>query len=151
MDTFLMMISMKELVIAGAILLAVILALIIIAAVSSGKKKRAIREAEEEADLYCDLYYAQAAKMAEAKYKAYASKGYLDRLPHPAEAIAKNRELQEQLDVADTVGEKKSTLEKYVPDILLSLVRCREEKPELAKKDAAQMKRLMREYNLMSN
>ncbi len=151
MDTFLMMISMKELIIVGTILLAIVLTLIITAAVSSGKKKRAIREAEEDADLYCDLYYAQATKMAEAKYKAYASKGYQDRLPYPVEAIAKEREMQDQLDMAETALEKKSILGKYVPEILLSLVRCREEKPELAKKEAAQINRLMKEYNLINN
>ncbi len=146
-----MMISMKELIIIGTVLLAIVLTSIITAAVSSGKKKRAIREAEREANVYCDLYYAQAAKIAETKYKAFAAKGYLDRLPYPVEAIAKDRELQDQLDMADTAADKKNILGKYVPEILLSLVRCREEKPELAKKDAAQMKRLMREYNLMSN
>ncbi len=151
METFLMMFSMKELIVVGTILLVVILAVTILVTVSLVKKRRALAEAEEEADLYCELYYAQAAKMAEAKYKAYASKGYQNRLPYPVEAIAKDEELQEQLDMADTVEKKKSVLEKYVPDILVSLVRCREEKPVLAKKEATRINRLMREYNLIDN
>ena len=149
MNTFLMMFTTKELIIAGVVLVAVILAIIV---GISGRKKKEIKELEEEADLYCDLYYSQTAKMAEARYKAYVAKGYQDRLPNSLEAIGKEKEMQDQLDRTESAAKSKTVWETYLPNIMLALVRCKAEGMEgIPKKEASQLKKLMREYNLMSN
>ncbi len=151
MNTFLMMFSMKELIIAGAILAVVILAVIIGIAVSSGKRKNEIRALEKEADLYCDLFYNQVAKTAEVKYKAYVAKGYQDKLPNPVDAIGKDKEMKDQLDQTVLASKRKAVWEQYLPNIMLALVRCKAEGLDaIPKKEAVQLKKLMREYGIMS-
>ena len=108
---------------------------------------------EEEADFYCDLYYAQVLKEAELKYKAYVAKGYYDKLPNPIEAIGKDREMQKLLNETDELPERKKILEGYLPGIMLALARCKAEglNEKIPQKEATQMKRLMREYGASSN
>lgn len=152
MNSFLMMFTMKELIVSGAVLAAVILAIIIGVAISSGRKKKEIKDLEVETDLYCDLYYGQTAKMAETKYKAYTAKGYQDRLPNSIEAIGKEKEMHDRLDQAGSAAKRKTIWETYLPNIMLALVRCKAEGMDgIPKKEAAQLKRLMREYNLIDN
>ena len=149
MDSFMMMFSLQELIIAGAVLIVVILAFIIGSAVSSGKKKRELQLAEEEADMYCNLFYSRLAKEAEAKYKAFEARGYHDRLPSPVDAIKKEKEMQLALDKADSVKARMKIQEDYLPDIFLSLTRCKIEGMEdFPKKEATQLRNMMREYGI---
>ena len=151
MDTYLMMFSKKELIIAGIILAVVIMVILLIRLLSAKRRKKDIEQAEEEADFYCDLYYAQMLKEAELKYKAYVAKGYYDKLPNPIEAIGKDREMKKLLNQTDELPERQKIFEGYLPGIMLALARCKAEgiNEKLPQKEATQMKRLMREYNVM--
>ena len=79
MDTYLMMFSKNELIVAGIALVVIVLVFLLIKLLSSKSSKKAIMLAEEEADFYCDLYYAQVMKEAKLKYKAYVAKGYSEK------------------------------------------------------------------------
>ena len=152
METFLMMFSVKDLIIAGAVLAVIILAVVIGIVLACGKKKKEIELAYEEADFYCDLYYFRQMKEAELKYKAYLAKGYRDKLPNQVEAIGKDKQLQDLLDQTDALTNRKKILEEYLPNIMLALVRCREEGMEtLPKKEAALLKKLMKAYGVGNN
>ena len=134
MESFMMMFSLQELIIAGAVLLVIILVLIIGSVISSKKKKRELMIAEEEAD---------------AKYKAYEARGYHDRLPSPVDAIKKEKEMLIKLDEAESGKARMKIQEDYLPDIFLALVRCRVEGMEdFPKKEAAQLRNMMREYGI---
>ena len=147
MGTYLMMFSKNELIVAGIALVVIILVILLIKLLSSKSSKKAIMLAEEEADFYCDLYYAQVLKEAKLKYKAYVAKGYRDKLPNKMEAIGKDRQMKELLDQADELKERKTIFEEYLPTIMLALARCQTEGiEEIPKKEAMQLKRLMREY-----
>lgn len=149
MDSFMMMFSLQELIIAGAVLLVIILVLIIGSVISSKKKKRELMIAEEEADMYCNLFYSRLAKEADAKYKAYEARGYHDRLPSPVDAIKKEKEMLIKLDEAESGKARMKIQEDYLPDIFLALVRCRVEGMEdFPKKEAAQLRNMMREYGI---
>jgi hypothetical protein len=153
MDTYVMMFSKTELIIAGIVLAVLIMVILLLRLLSNKKRKKAIELVEEEADFYCDLYYAQMMKEAELKYKAYVAKGYYDKLPNPIEAIGKDREMKKLLDQTDELPERKKILESYLPGIMLALSRCKAEgiNEKIPQKEATQMKRLMREYNVISN
>ncbi len=152
MDTYLVMFSKNELIIAGIILAVLLMVILLASLLSNKRRKKDIEQAEEEADFYCDLYYAQVLKEAALKYKAYAAKGYYDKLPNPVEAIRKDREMQKLLNEADELPERKKILDRYVPDIMLALSRCKAEgMDEIPQKEATQLKRLMRGYRVISN
>lgn len=147
MGIYLMMFSKNELIVAGIALVVIILVVLLIKLFSSKSSKKAIMLAEEEADFYCDLYYAQVMKEAKLKYRAYMAKGYSDNLPNKIEAIGKDKQMQELLDQADKLKDRKTIIEEYLPIIMLALVRCQAEGiEELPKKEATQLKKLMREY-----
>ena len=149
MDTYLIMLSKTELIIAGIVLAAIIVAIIVGIILSSKRRREDAELAEEEADFYCDLYYSQVMKEAEAKYKAYTTRGYNDRLPNPVEAIGKEQQMQRQLDETDDLAERRKIFEEYLPSITLALARCKAEgMNDIPKKEAAQLKRLMKEYGV---
>ena len=149
-DSYVLMFSRNELIIAG-IALAVIILIILLVKVFSGKKKnKKIELAEEEADFYCDLYYEQMMKEAKIKYKAYVAKGYTEKLPNPVEAIGKDKQMKKLLDQTDDLTERRKIFEEYLPTIMLALVRCKTEEMEgIPQKEATQLKRLMREYGVV--
>lgn len=120
-STFVMMFSVKDLIIAGAILAVIILAGVIGLVLSSGKKKKEIELAHEEADFYCDLYYLRQMKEAEAKYKAYVSRGYHNKLPNQVEAIGRDKQLQDLLDQTDALTDRKKSLRNIYPILCLLL------------------------------
>ena len=143
---------MKDMIVLGIIVAVIILTMILARLVSSKNKKKETELLEEEADFYCDLYYDRMIKEAEAKYKVYLARNYNDRLPNPVEAIGKDKQMQELLDRTTDFAERKTILEEYLPNITLALVRCKAEGlDEIPKKEAAQMKKLMKEYRLASN
>ncbi len=146
-NTFMVMFSVRDLIILGIILVVILLVILLGKLLSSKKRKKQVELAEEEADFYCDLYYNQMMKVAEAKYKAYVAKGYQDKLPNPIEAIGKDKQMQELLDETDDLAERRAILEEYLPNITLALARCKAEGMEgIPKKEATQLKKLMREY-----
>ena len=148
-DMFLMIFSVKELIILGCVLAIIILAIVIGLVLSSNKRKKELELAEEEADFYCDLYYFRQMKEAELKYKAYIAKGYRDRLPNQIEAIEKDGQLQELLDQTNEFSKRRAALEEYLPGIMLALIRCKEEGLEsVPKKEAVQLKKLMKVYRV---
>ncbi len=125
----------------------IILVMLMIKVLSNGKNKKAVELAEEEADFYCDLYYSQVMKEATIKYRAYVAKGYQDKLPNPVEAIGKDQQMQRLLEETDDLTERRAILEEYLPSITLALARCKAEGMEgIPKKEAMQLKRLLREY-----
>ncbi len=149
MNSFLMMFSIRDLIIVGIILAIIILAVVISFIISSKTSKKKITIANEEADFYCNLYYFRQLKEAELKYKAYISRGYHDKLPNQVEAIKKDKQMQELLDEAGALIKRKAILEEYLPSIMLALVRCREEGLEaIPKKEALQLKKLMKVYGV---
>ena len=75
------------------------------------------------------------------------AKGYAEKLPSPLEAIGKDKQMKELLDQTDDPAETKKIFEEYLPSIMLALARGKAEGlEELPKKEAAQLKKLMREY-----
>ena len=148
-QSYLMMFTVKELIIAGIILAVIILVALRVKVFSGKSRRKEIELAEEEADFYCDLYYDQVMKEAKLKYKAYVTKGYTDKLPNPMEAIGKDRQMKEMLDQTVDLTERKKIFEEYLPTIMLALARCEKEgTEEIPKKEAMQLKRLMREYGI---
>lgn len=149
MDTFLMMFSMTEVIIAAAVLAVIILALVIIRAVSSRRKNKELDELDREAEMYCNLWYSRLVREAEAKYAAYLKRGYQDRLPDVTEALDKENELQDLMDQAESQAQEREILEANVPSVIFPLVRAKNEGLEsLPKKEAVQIKRLMQEYGV---
>ena len=150
MDTFLMMFSVRELIIAAAVLVVIIIALIISRIVSSRRKNKELRELDREAEMYCNMWYARLVKEADAKYAAYLKRGYQDRLPAVVEAIDRENELQDLMDQAESQKQERAILEEHVPAIIFPLVRARNEGLEnISKKEAAQLKQLMQEYGVI--
>ena len=147
-NTYMVMISRTELIIAGIVLVVIILAIVLGITFSSKRRKHELELAEEEADFYCELYYKQVLKEAEMKYKAYVAKGYQDKLPNPVEAIGKSRQMEELLDQTDDFAERRTIFEEYLPAIMLALVRCKAENllDVMPKKEAMQMRKLIKEY-----
>lgn len=149
MNTYLMMFTVKDLIILGIILAVVVMSFILWNLLSGKRRKKEIELAEREADFYCDLYYAQLMKEAILKYKAYIAKGYNDKLPSKMEAIRKDRLMQEKLDQTDSITERKKIFEEFLPTIMLAIARCKAEGiEEIPKKEAMQLKRLMKEYGI---
>ena len=150
MDTFLMMFSVRELIIAAAVLVVIIIALIISRIVSSRRKNKELRELDREAEMYCNMWYARLVKEADAKYAAYLKRGYQDRLPAVVEAIDRENELQDLMDQAESQKQERAILEEHVPAIIFPLVRARNEGLEnVSKKEAEQLKQLMQEYGVV--
>ena len=147
-DKYVLLLSKWELILFAVICL-LVLAAVIVTVIISRKRVREINELSEDVDMIWDLWYRQLEREADARYKAYTTRGYADRLPEKTSAIPADKELQEKLLLADTKKQKKALLNEYLPDIMFPLVVCKMEGlDDLGKKEANQLRQLMRDYGV---
>lgn len=146
---FFWLLARWELILFGVVCL-LVLAAVIVTVVISRKQVREIKELSEDVDMIWDLWYRQLEKEAEAKYKAYTTRGYANRLPEKTSAITADKELQQKLLHANSKKQTKALLSKYLPEIMFPLVVCKMEGLEgLEKKAANQLRQLMRDYGII--
>lgn len=148
MSTYLLMLSLWELILFGVIALTIIISVIVVVVISR-KRVREISELSEDIDMIWDLWYRQLEREADTKYKAYTTRGYADRLPDRTSAIPEDRELQQRLLKANSKQQRKALLSEYLPEIMFPLVICKYAGFEgLSQKETVQLKQLMRDYGV---
>ena len=152
-NQYILLLAQWELILFGVVCL-LVLAAVIITVTISRRQVREIKELSADVDMIWDLWYRQLEKEAEAKYKAYTTRGYANRLPEKTSAITADRELQQKLLHANSKKQTKALLSEYLPNIMFPLVVCKMEGLEgLERKEASQLRQLMRDYGvkIMSN
>lgn len=148
MKSYILLLSLRELILLGIAVIAVIIAVIVIE-VKSRKRVRDIEELSEDIDMIWDLWYRQLEREADAKYKVYTTRGYADRLPERTSAILEDRELQQRLLKANSKEQRKALLREYLPEIMFPLVICKLDGFDgLSLRESTQLKQLMRDYGV---
>lgn len=149
MESYVLILSLLEIVLFILTIIAVIVTMVAVA-ISSRRRVKEINELSEDVDMIWDLWYKQLEREAEAKYKAYTTRGYADRLPDRTSAITEDRELQQRLLKASSKQQRKALLSEYLPEIMFPLVICKYDGfDELSQKETAQLKQLMRDYGVI--
>ena len=149
MELYKILFSKNELILFMAIAVAVLLVLAI-SVMSAFRRIKAERdEFDSEAEIYKNLWCEQLVREAEKKYSSFVKKGYQDRLPEISDVLGKEIELMHQIDDAESASQEKEVLKRYVPDIILSLVRYKYEGFEdFSPKEAKHIKRMMQKYGI---
>ncbi len=91
-NQYVVLLAQWELILFGVVCL-LVLAAVIVTVVISRRQVREIRELSEDVDMIWDFWYRQLEKEADAKYKAFTTRGYANRLPERPSAITADREL----------------------------------------------------------